>query len=85
LKASGASRLTPRQAIYPQERFTGESLAQIDQTTAAGRTMQTMTQIDEQRRRKNIRAALILAALVVLIMISSIPFWKGLLQFAINN
>ena len=47
--------------------------------------MISMTQIDEERRRKNIRLALILAAFVLLIMISSVPFWKGLLEFAMNN
>ena len=47
--------------------------------------MTTMTHIDEERRRKNIRLAWIIAAFVLLIMLSSIPFWKGLLEFAMNN
>ena len=47
--------------------------------------MTTMTRIDEERRRKNIRLAWIIAAFVLLIMLSAIPFWKGLLEFAMNN
>jgi len=47
--------------------------------------MTAMNQIDEERRRRNIRLAWILAAFVLLIMISSVPFWKGLLEFAMNN
>ena len=47
--------------------------------------MNTMTQIDEDRRRRNIRLAWILAAFVLFIMISSIPFWKGLFELAMNS
>jgi heme/copper-type cytochrome/quinol oxidase subunit 4 len=47
--------------------------------------MQTMTHPDEQRRRKNMRTAWILAGFVLLIMLSSIPFWQGLLHIALNN
>jgi hypothetical protein len=47
--------------------------------------MTTMTPIDEERRRKNIRLAWILAAFVLLIVISSVPFWKGLFEIAMNN
>ena len=47
--------------------------------------MSTMTHIDEERRRKNVRLAWILAAFVLLMVLSSIPFWKGLLEFAMNN
>ena len=47
--------------------------------------MTTMNHIDEERRRKNIRLAWILAAFVLLMMISSVPFWKGLFEIAINN
>lgn len=44
-----------------------------------------MNQIDDERRRKNIRTAWALGAFVLLIMISAIPFWKGLFQIAINS
>ncbi len=47
--------------------------------------MQTMTDIDQERRSKNIRLALILAGAVALIMLSSIPFWKGLALLATGN
>ena len=47
--------------------------------------MTTMTRIDEERRRKNSRLAWILAAFVLLIVLSSVPFWKGLFELAVNN
>lgn len=47
--------------------------------------MTTMTPIDEERRRKNIRLAWILAAFVLLIVIGSVPFWKGMFELAVNN
>ncbi len=43
--------------------------------------MNSMNQIDDDKRRKNIRMAWILAGFVLLIMISSIPFWKGMIDF----
>ncbi len=47
--------------------------------------MTAMTHIEEERRRKNIRLAWILAAFVLLIMLSSVPFWKGLFELAVNS
>ncbi len=47
--------------------------------------MGTMTYIDEERRRKNVRLAWILAAFVLLMVLSSIPFWKGMFEIAMSN
>jgi len=47
--------------------------------------MHTMTDTDQERRRKNIRLALILAGFAALIMLSSVPFWKGLAELATGN
>ena len=44
-----------------------------------------MIHIDDERRRKNVRLAWILAALVLLMMLSSVPFWQGLFEIAMNN
>ncbi len=44
-----------------------------------------MNPADKERKRKNIRLAWILGVLAILIMISAIPFWKGLLNIAIGN
>lgn len=41
-----------------------------------------MAQITEEQRRKNIRLALIIAGFALLIMVSSVPFWKGLFELA---
>jgi predicted nucleic acid-binding Zn ribbon protein len=47
--------------------------------------MQTMSDIDQERRSKNIRLAWILAGAVMLIMISAVPFWQGLAKIALGN
>ena len=47
--------------------------------------MTEMPRIDEERRRKNIRLAWMLAAFVLLIIISSVPFWKGLFELAMKS
>ena len=36
--------------------------------------------MNQDNRRKNIRLALILAGLVLLIMLTSVPFWTGLVE-----
>ncbi len=38
-----------------------------------------------EQRRKNIRTAWMLAAFVLFILVTSIPFWKGLHQLVINS
>jgi hypothetical protein len=44
-----------------------------------------MTQIDPEKRRKNIRLAWIVAGFAVLMFLSSIPFWKGLFDIAMRQ
>lgn len=39
-----------------------------------------MPQSDVQKRRNNILLALVLGAFALLIMLSSLPFWKGLFE-----
>lgn len=46
--------------------------------------MTTIPMTPEQRR-KNIRTAWILAALVLFMFLTSIPFWKGLYQLAVGS
>ncbi len=36
--------------------------------------------MDESVRRKNIRTAWILAGVVLLILVSAVPFWRGLFR-----
>jgi hypothetical protein len=40
---------------------------------------------DAERRRKNVRAAWLLAAFALFIALSSVPFWKGLFQMAMGT
>ena len=47
--------------------------------------MTTETMTTPEQRRKNILLAWGLAALVLFIMLSSIPFWRGLYQLAMNS
>ena len=47
--------------------------------------MTAMTRNDEERRSKNVRLAWMLAAFVLLIMLSSVPFWKGLFELAMKG
>jgi hypothetical protein len=71
--------------IHPQQRF-DEPFPQMNLTPDFRvNDMQTMTDIDQDKRRKNIRTAWILAGFVALIMISSVPFWKGLAKLAAGN
>jgi hypothetical protein len=46
--------------------------------------MQTET-LNAERRRRNIRAAWLLAAFALFIAVSSVPFWKGLFQLAMGT
>jgi hypothetical protein len=45
----------------------------------------TRTEISPEQRRKNVRLALILAAFALFMLVSSLPFWKGLYQMAVNS
>jgi hypothetical protein len=45
--------------------------------------MQTET-LNAERRRRNIRAAWLLAAFALFIAVSSVPFWRGLYQLAMG-
>ena len=36
--------------------------------------------MNQDKRRKNVRLALILAVIVLLIMLTSVPFWTGLVE-----
>lgn len=47
--------------------------------------MNSMNPVDEDRRRKNIRLAWILAVFVGIIMTSAIPFWQGLFRIVTSN
>lgn len=38
-----------------------------------------------ERRHKNLRLAWILAGVALLMLLSSIPFWRGLLEMAVNG
>lgn len=40
---------------------------------------------DAERRRKNVRAAWLLAAFALFMALSSVPFWKGLFQMAMGT
>ena len=40
---------------------------------------------DAARRRKNVRAAWLLAAFALFMALSSVPFWKGLFQMAMGT
>ncbi len=44
-----------------------------------------MNSMDDDKRRKNIRLAWILGGLAVLVMISAVPFWTGLVSIAAGN
>ena len=45
----------------------------------------TRTEISPDQRRKNVRLALILAGLALFMLVSSLPFWRGLYQIAVNS
>ncbi|WP_165741670.1 hypothetical protein [Candidatus Thiosymbion oneisti] len=38
-----------------------------------------------QRRRKNLRLAWVLAGFALFMLLSSIPFWKGLFELAVTG
>jgi hypothetical protein len=42
-------------------------------------------EMNPEQRRKNIRTAWLLAALALFMLLSSVPFWKGLYQLAVNS
>ena len=46
-----------------------------------------MTTLDmtPEQRRKNVRTAWLLAAFALFMLLSSIPFWKGLYQMAVSG
>ncbi len=44
-----------------------------------------MEPVDDDRKRRNNRLAWILGGVAVLIMISAIPFWKGLVNIATGS
>ena len=44
----------------------------------------TANQVDEATRRKNRRTAIVLGIFVVLVFLSSVPFWQNLVQTALN-
>ena len=44
-----------------------------------------MTEFTTDQRRKNVRTAWILAGIVALIFLTSIPFWQGLYRLAMNS
>ena len=43
-----------------------------------------MQTFEEERRRKNIRLALLLGAFALFILVTSFPFWQGLFEKAID-
>ncbi len=43
------------------------------------------TDNSSEKRRKNRRLAWILAGLVLFMLVSSIPFWKGLFELAVSG
>lgn len=44
----------------------------------------TRTDISPEQRRKNARTAWLLAGLVLLVFVASIPFWRGLYRIAMG-
>jgi hypothetical protein len=45
----------------------------------------TRTDISPEQRRRNVRLAWMLAAFALFMLLSSLPFWKGLYQMAVNG
>ena len=41
--------------------------------------------MDNDRRKKNVRLAIALGALALFVLISSLPFWQGLVRFAVSG
>jgi hypothetical protein len=40
---------------------------------------------DPELRRRNVRTAWLLAAFVLFMFLSSVPFWRGLFRFAVGG
>ena len=45
----------------------------------------TSSDISDEKRRKNIRLALILAGLVLFMFVTAIPFWRGLFNMVMSG
>jgi hypothetical protein len=45
----------------------------------------TTGDISQERRRKNVRLILILAAVALFMFVTSIPFWRGLYDMALSS
>ena len=45
----------------------------------------TTIEMTPEQRRKNVRMAWMLAVFALFMLLSSIPFWKGLYQLAVNS
>jgi hypothetical protein len=45
----------------------------------------TRSHVSPGQRRRNVRLALILAAFVLFMLLSSIPFWKGLYNLVMSS
>jgi hypothetical protein len=45
----------------------------------------TRTEFSPEQRRRNVRLAWILAAFALLMLVSSIPFWKGLFNMVMSS
>lgn len=45
----------------------------------------TTIEMTPKQRRKNVRTAWLLAAFALFMLLSSVPFWKGLYQLAVNS
>lgn len=45
----------------------------------------TTSDISQEQRRKNVRLALILAALVLFMLVTAIPFWRGLFNMVMSG
>jgi len=45
---------------------------------SSGEKLMTTSNMFRERHRKNVRLALILAALVLFMFVTAIPFWRGL-------
>ncbi|MCU0835562.1 MAG: hypothetical protein MUC77_14215 [Chromatiaceae bacterium] len=45
----------------------------------------TRTDIPPEQRRRVVRTAWLLAALVLFMFVTSFPFWKGLYQMAVSG
>ena len=50
-----------------------------------GSMIMTTIEMTPEQKRKNVRTARLVAAFALFMMKTSVPFWKGLYQIAVNS